>query len=47
MIAVDLSKRQALDANPRKIQQLILQQIWIEQAIQESFLFLKKQKKLF
>ena len=27
MIAVDLSKRQALDANPRKIQQLILQQI--------------------
>ena len=37
MIAVDLSKQQALDADPRAI----------EQEIQESTLFSKKQKKLF
>ena len=47
MIAIDLSKQQALDADPKAIQQLILQQIQIEQEIQDFISFLKKQKKLF
>ena len=45
MIAVDLSKQQALDADPKAIQQF-LQQTQIEREIRESILFLKKQKKL-
>ena len=47
MIAVDLSKQQALDADPRAIQTLISLQIWIELEIQEFTLFSQKQKKLF
>ena len=47
MIVVDLTKQQVLDADPRAIQKLILQQIYTEQATQESISFLKKQKKLF
>ena len=43
MIAVDLSKQQALDANPKAIQQIN----FTEQEIQDSVSFLKKQKKLF
>ena len=46
MIVVDLSKQQALDADPKVIQQINLQQIQIEQETQEYFLFLKKQRKL-
>ena len=42
MIAVDLSKQQVLDADPKAIQQIILLQIYIEQETQESILFLKK-----
>ena len=42
MIAVDLSKQQALDADPRAIQQINL-----KLEIQEFTLFLKKQKNLF
>ena len=42
MIVVDLSKQQALDADPKAIQQIILLQIYIEQETQESILFLKK-----
>ena len=47
MIALDLSKQQALDADPKAIQQIILKQIQIEQEIQDFISFLKKQKKLF
>ena len=47
MIADDLSKQQALHADPKAIQQLILQQIQIEQKEQGSISFLKRQKKLF
>ena len=47
MIAIDLSKQQAFDADPRAIQQINFQQIQREQEIQESISFLKKQKKLF
>ena len=46
MIAVDLSKQQALYADPKAIQQISLQQIQIEQEIQESISFLKEQNKL-
>ena len=42
-----LNKQQVLDADPKKIKKLILQQIQIDQEIQESISFLKKQKKLF
>ena len=42
MIAVDLSKQQALDANRRAINKLILQQTQIEEETQESISFLKK-----
>ena len=45
MIAVDLSKQQALDADPRAIQQINFTAN-LEQEIQESTLFPKKQKKL-
>ena len=41
MIAVDLSKQQALDADPRAIQQINFT------ANLDRALFLKKQKKLF
>ena len=47
MIAIDLSKQQAFDADPRAIQQINFQQIQREQEIQESISFLKKQKNLF
>ena len=47
MIAVDLSKQQALDADPREIQQINFTANLIELEIQEFTLFLKKQKKLF
>ena len=39
MIAIDLSKQQALDADPRAIQQIILEQIQIELGIQEFISF--------
>ena len=42
LIAIDLSKQQALDADPRPIQQINL-----EQQIQQCYLLLKEQKKLF
>ena len=45
MTAIDLSKQQALDADPRAYQKLILQQIQTEQEIQKCSLLLKKQKK--
>ena len=47
MIAIDLSKQEALDADSKAIQKLILQQIQIEQEIQDFISILKKQKKLF
>ena len=46
MIAIDLSKQQALDADPRAIQQINFT-VKIEQEIQQCSLLLKKQKKLF
>ena len=39
MITIDLSKQQALDADPRAIQQIILEQIQIELGIQEFISF--------
>ena len=47
MIALDLSKQQALDADPRAIQQINFTANLDRAEIQESTLFLKKQKKLF
>ena len=48
MIAIDLGKQHALDADPRRVQQLLLLRIEIEQEIKQCFsLLLKKQKKLF
>ena len=47
MIAVDLSKQQAPDADPKQFSKLVLQQAQIEQEEQDSISFLKKQKKLF
>ena len=46
MIAIDLSKQQTLDVDPRAIHKLILQQIQIGQKIQDFISLLKKQKKL-
>ena len=46
MIAVDLSKQQALDADPKAIQQINFTGN-LDQTIQELISFLKKQKKLF
>ena len=48
MIVVDLSKQQGLDADPEAIQQInfTVNYIQLEQEIQESISFLKKQKKL-
>ena len=42
MIAVDLGKQQALDADPKATQQIFIQQISIEQEIQDFALFLNK-----
>ena len=47
MIAIDLRKQQALDADHKAIQQISLQEIQIEQEIQDFISLLKKQKKLF
>ena len=47
MIAVDLSKQQAPDADTKTFNKLILQQTQIHQDAQESISLLKKQKKLF
>ena len=47
LIAIDLSKHQALDADPKAIQQINLQQIQIDQIMRDSISFLKKKKKLF
>ena len=46
MIAVDLSKQQALDADPKAIQQIDFTEN-LEQEIQDYISFLMKQKKLF
>ena len=46
MIAVDLSKQQALDAHPKAIQQIDFTEN-LEQEIQDYISFLMKQKKLF
>ena len=47
MIAIDLSKQQALEGDPKAIQQFFLLEIWIEQDKKHCFLLLKKQKKQF
>ena len=47
MIAIDLSKKQALDVDPKAIQQTMLLQIKIKQDEQQCILLLKKPKKLF
>ena len=46
MIAIDLSKQNALDADPRAVQQINFSADLV-QIIQKSFSFLKKQKKNF
>ena len=46
MIGVDLSKQQALHADPKPIQQINFTAN-LEQEKQDSITFLKKQKKLF
>ena len=45
MIAIDLSKQQALDADPKAIKQILLE-IWMEEDQQQCFLLLIKQNKL-
>ena len=47
IIATDLSKQQALDADPIAIQQIHLQLIQIDMEIRQCYLLLKKQEKLF
>ena len=47
MIAVDLSKQQALDADPRAIQQINFTANLDSAGNKRSTLFLKKQRKLF
>ena len=47
MIAIDLSKQQALDADPRAIQQINFTSNLARAGIQQCSLLLKKQKKLF
>ena len=47
MIAVDLTKQQVLDADPKAIQQINFTTNLVEQEIQGFISFLKKQKKLF
>ena len=46
MVAIDSNKQQALDTDPRAIQQINFTAN-LEQATQESISFLKRQKKLF
>ena len=46
MLAIDLSKQQALDGDFRLIQQINFT-ISLDRAVGTFFLFLKKQKKLF
>ena len=46
MIAIDLSKQQALDADSKAIQQILLE-ILLNQIIQLCFSLQKKQKELF
>ena len=47
MIVADLSKQQALDADPKAIQQINFTANQMEQEIQEFILFLKKQNKFY
>ena len=47
MIAIDLSKQQALDADPRAIQQVNFTANSERAEVQQCSLLLKKQKKLF
>ena len=47
MIEIDLSKQQAVDTDPRAIQQINFTAIQTEQKIQQYFSLLKKQKKQF
>ena len=48
MIAIDLSKQQALDADPKAIQQInFTENLDRKQEIQDYSSFLKNQKKLF
>ena len=44
MIAIDLSKQQALDADPKAVQQINFTANLIEKEIQEYISFVKKQK---
>ena len=46
MIAIDLSKQQPLDTDPKAIQEINLLQIHMKLEIQQCFPLLKKQKKL-
>ena len=47
LIAIDLSRQNELDADPRAIQQINFTATQIEMEIQQYSLLLKKQKKLF
>ena len=47
IIAIDLIRQNELDADPRVIQQIILQLTYIELEIQQYFLLLNKQKRKF
>ena len=47
MITVDLSKQQALDSDPKVIQQINFTGNLVKQEEKDSILFLKKEKKLF
>ena len=46
-VATDLGKQQKLDADPKKVQKLILLEIYPEQKVQQCFSLLKKRKKHF
>ena len=45
MIAIDLIKQQALDADPKAIQQINFTVNWIRMETEHCFSLLKKQKK--
>ena len=47
MIAIDLSKQQALEADPRAVQQINFTANVDEEEIRDYISFLKKQNKLF
>ena len=47
MIAIDLSKQQALDADPRKFNKLISQQTYIVMELLQCSLLSNREKKLF